>query len=252
MGEKITLDLQNREVHGKKVARLRREGMIPGVVYGSGIDPVSVMAPAKIIEKTYYQAGKHHPVYVNVGGKRRIAMIKDVDLDPVKRFVRHISFHAVKQNEKVEAEVPVHLVGEGESAAEKAGLIVLQNIDRLEVSAFPMDLPDALEVSIVELAKPGDRITVGDIPLPASVELVDHAAEQQVQEGEESHSVNDLVVATVYEPSALQAANEEAGGDAEPEDVEKVDAEHGEDTPQDSHGAEDAPGGKAQNQPKGD
>lgn len=252
MGEKISLDLEARDVHGKKVARLRREGLIPGVIYGSGFEPVSVMAPSRIVEKVFATAGKNHPVYINLAGKRRIAMIKDVDLDPVKRFMRHISFHAVKQNEKVEAEVPVRLVGEGESAAEKAGLIVLQNIDRLQVSAFPMDLPDALEVSIVELAEPGDRVTVGDIKLADNVELVDHAAEQPVQEGDEAHSVTELVVATVYEPSALQAANEDAGGGAEAGDEAAVKADNGEDTPQDTQSAEDTPGGKAQNQPKGD
>lgn len=251
MGEKITLDLQPREVRGKKVARLRREGLVPGVVYGSGLDPVTVMAPANVVEKVCSQAGKHHPVYVTVNGKRRIAMIKDIDLDPVKRFVRHVSFHAVKQNEKVEAEVPVRLVGEGESAAEKAGLIVLQTIEHLEVSALPMDLPDALEVSIVDLAEPGDRVTVADIKLPANVELVEHV-DQAHQDDNETPGITDLVVASVYEPSALQAANEQAGGTAAPEDVENVDAEHGEDTPQDTQAEEDQPGGKAQNQPKGD
>lgn len=252
MGEKITLDLSAREVRGKKVARLRREGMMPAVVYGSGLDPIAVMAPVTLVSKVCSEAGKHHVVHLNIDGKRRIAMIKDVDLDPVKRVIRHVSFHAVKQNEKVEAEIPVRLVGEGESAAEKAGLIVLQTIDRLQVSAFPMDLPDVLEVSIVKLAEPGDRLLVGDIEIPANVELVDHAAEQSSGDDEESHSITELVVASVYEPSALQAANEAAGGDAEPEDAEAVDAENGEDTAEGTQSAEDAPGGKAQNQPKGD
>jgi hypothetical protein len=88
------------------------------------------------------------------GAKKRIAMIKDVDYDPTRHgYIRHISFHAVKANEPVVAEVPIHLVGEGESAAEKAGLIVLQALDKVQVKALPMDLPEAIEISIVGLEK---------------------------------------------------------------------------------------------------
>lgn len=248
MGDKISLDVNERNVHGKKVVKLRREGLVPGVVYGQGFEPVPIQAIQQVIDKTYHQAGKHHPVHLTVDGKhRRIAMIKDVDTDPVKHSIRHISFHAVKQNEKIEAEVPVHLIGEGESAAEKAGLIVLQNIDKLEVKAFPMDLPDALEVSIVDLAEAGERVTVADIKLPENVELVDNNSGRE-EEGEE-HSITELVVASVYEPSALQAANEAAGGDAEDESA--VEAENGGESESDQAG-EDQPGGKAQNEPKGE
>lgn len=224
MGEKITLQLDERTVHGKKVVVLRRAGLVPGVMYGQGFEPIQVQATQQMIDKIYRTAGKHHPVYVTVAGKKRIAMIKDIDTDPVKNVICHVSFHAVKQNEKIEAEIPVHLIGEGESAAEKAGLIVLQMIDKLEVKAFPMDLPDALEVSILELAEAGDRVTVADIKLPENVELVDDIA-NQTEDDEESRSITDLVIASVYEPSALQAANEAAGGDAE--EVAEVEAENG-------------------------
>lgn len=224
MGEKITLSLDERSVHGKKVATLRKDGLVPGVIYGQGFAPISVQAAQQVVDKIYRTAGKHHPVYVTISGKKRIAMIKDVDTDPTKNLIRHISFHAVKQNEKIEAEVPVHLIGEGESAAEKAGLIVLQMIDKLEVKAFPMDLPDALEVSIIDLAEAGQRVTVGDITLPANVELVDDIA-NQTEDDEESHSITELVVASVYEPSALAAQNDAAGGDAE--DEAEVESDNG-------------------------
>lgn len=248
MGDQISISLEVRTLHGKKVAQLRKQSIVPGVIYGPGFDPISVQAVQQVIDKTYRSAGKHHPVYVSVAGKKKIAMIKDIDIDPVKNIVRHISFHAVNQNETVEAEIPVHLIGEGESAAEKAGLIVLQTIDKLNVKALPMDLPDALEVSIIDMAQPGDRVTVADITIPKNVELVDHAAEQSSGDDEESHSITELVVASVYEPSALAAANDAAGGDAvEEADVE---SEHGEDTVQDSQAEESRPGGKGQDEPK--
>jgi len=146
-------------------------------------------------------------------------MIKSVEYDPAKHgVIRHVAFHAVRADEPVHAEVPVRLVGEGESAAERAGLVVLQTIEKLEVKALPMDLPEALEVSILELAEAGDRVTVGNIVLPQGVEIVEHS-DGHADEDEETEkpSIMDLVVASVYEPSALQAANEAAAGAAQDE-----------------------------------
>lgn len=226
MGSKIELKLDEREVRGKKVAKLRKESIVPAVVYGAGMKPVSVQAHHNVLEKVYRQAGSHTPVHLTIGSKKRIAMIKDVEFDVIKHTINHMSFHAVKANEPVHAEVPIHLTGEGESEAEKAGLIVLQSLERIEVKALPMDLPEALEVSIVGLAEAGDRLTVADIVLPTNVELVEHV-DQGAGDDEEHHSITELVVATVYEPAALQAANEEAGGDAEDASADTVEAEQG-------------------------
>ncbi|HET6622404.1 MAG TPA: 50S ribosomal protein L25 [Candidatus Saccharimonadales bacterium] len=253
MGDKVNLKLTKREVHGKKVKNLRRDGLVPGVVYGPGTEPIAVQAPDNLVAKAYREAGRHHPVYLDIEGKKKIAMIKHADVDPVKNNLRHLSFHAVKQNEKVEAEIPVRLKGEGESEAEKAGLIILQNIEELEVRALPMDLPDFLEADITGLKESGERVTVGDIKLGAGIELVDKVTQQKADaddedDDEQEHSVTELVVASVWEPSALQAANEAAAGDAE--DESEVESENGEDTDQESQAGEDKPGGKDQAEPK--
>lgn len=249
MGNKIELKLDERVVRGKKVAQLRRDSITPAVVYGPGMDPVSVQAPHNVIEKVCRAAGSHSPVHLTIGSKKRIAMIKDVEYDVVKHTINHVSFHAVNAKETVNAEVPIRLTGVGESAAEKAGLIVLQSLEKIEVKALPMDLPEVLEVSIVSLAEPNDHMTVADITLPKNVELVDHVADPNADEDVEHHSVTELVVASVYEPSALQAANDAAGGDATG-DTDEVDAENGSDTPQDTQAGESKPGGKLQDEPK--
>jgi len=238
MGDKINLKLDVREQQGKKVARLRQEGFVPGVVYGHGFDPILVKSDYGTIEKVVREAGKHTPVHVTIDGKQKITLIKDIDRNPVKNRIRHVSFHAVKANEVVHAEVPIHLIGEGESAAEKAGLIVLQAIETVEIKAKPANLPDALEVSIANLETDEDKITLADITLPEGVEYAD--VDQDLE----------LVVANVYEPAALEAANEAAAGDATEEDVAEVEAEHGSDTPQDSQAEESRPGGKLQDEPK--
>lgn len=223
MGDKITLKVDERTAHGKKVAKLRNEGLTPGVVYGAGMEPVSIQTLSGDLKKVVASAGKHTPVHLT-GKTRRIAMIKDADIDPAKNTIRHISFHAVRADQPVVTEVPIRLVGEGESEAEKAGLLILQTLDRIEVKALPMDLPEAVEVSVLALAAEGDKLTVADITLPSGVELVEHDSGHH-EEDEEQHSVTELQVASVWEPSALAAQNEKAAGDAE--DESEVEAENG-------------------------
>ena len=247
MGDKITLKLEERTAHGKKVRALRREGFVPGVVYGPATDPISVQADSVVIGKIYAAAGKHAPVHLTIGTKKKIAMIKDVEINPVRNSIAHISFHAVKANEPVEAEVPIRLVGEGESEAEKAGFIILQNIESIEVKALPMDLPDALELDITGLKEAGEKLTIADVKIPENVEVVEHESGHG-DEDEEQHSITELQVVAVWEPSALAAQNDKAAGDAE--DESEVEAENGGDTDQESQAEESMPGGKQQDEPK--
>lgn len=213
MGDKVNLALDMRTAQGKKAAKLRKQGLVPGIVYGHGFEPIMVQSEYNVIEKAVREAGKHTPVYATIDGKKKITMIKDIDRDPVKSRIRHVSFHAVNANETVTAEVPIRLTGEGESPAEKAGLIVLQAIEQIEIKAKPADLPEALEVSISKLESTEDKLTLAELTLPKGVEYAD--IEQDL----------DLVVVNVYEPAALQAANDAAGGDAE--DESEVEAENG-------------------------
>jgi large subunit ribosomal protein L25 len=232
----ISLALDTRTAEGKQVKKLRAEGFVPSVVYGGTTAPISTQSAFVETSKVVQAAGKHSPVHLTVDGKKKLAIIKNVDVDPVKHLVRHVAFHTIKQNEKIVTEVPIHLIGIGESAAEKAGLVVLQAIEHIEIRALPANLPEALEISIVDLAGTEDKLTLDDIKLPEGVEFADH--EQDVE----------LVIANVYEPSALQAANDAAGGDAV--DESEVTSENGEDTDQTSQAEETQPGGKKQDEPK--
>ena len=247
MGDKITLNLDLRTLQGKKVKQLRKEGLVPAVVYGAGLDPINVQAAMNVIDKVIRDAGKHTPVHLIIGTKKEIAMIKDVESDPVKGLTRHVSFHAVNQNEPVIAEVPIRLIGQGESEAEKAGLIVLQAVDRIEVRALPLNLPEALEVSIANLKIAGEQLTLGDITLPKDVTFVEHTTGHE-EEDEEAPKLTDLVIASVYEPAALEAANDAAAGDATLDD--EVVADNGSDSDQTSQAEETKTGGKGQAEPK--
>lgn len=217
MSNTISLALESRTATGKKVAKLRAAGYVPSVVYGGTADPISTQSLIVETTKVAHQAGKHSPVNLVIDGKKKLAIIKDIDFDPTRHTVRHVAFHTIKQNEKIVTEVPIHLTGEGESAAERAGLVVLQAIEHVEIRAIPANLPEALEISILELETTEDKLTLADLKLPEGVEFADH--EQDVE----------LVIANVYEPGALQAANEAAGGDAE--DESEVVAENGAEEP---------------------
>lgn len=232
----ISLKLTKREAHGKRVALLRQEGFIPSVVYGGHDEPVSTQSANVETSKVVRDAGKHTPVHLTIDGKKKLAIIKSIDFDPVKHRVTHISFHAIKQNDVITTEVPIILTGQGESDAEKAGLIVLQAIESVEIKAKPADLPESFELSIAHLASDEDKITLHDITLPEGVEYAD--VEQDL----------DLVVANVYEPAALEAANEATAGDAV--DEAEVEAENGSEDLEGTQDPETKPGGKLQDEPK--
>lgn len=166
----ITLKLTERKELGKAVKALRRDGVVPANIYERGKESIAVSANFMELTKVYGQAGKHHPVELTVGSKKYLAMIKDVDLDPVKNSLRHVGFHAVNRNEKVEAEIPVKI--EGEVPAERMGLMVLQNLDTVEVEAIPGNLPDELVVDGAKLVEDGDKVTVADIKLPEGVTML--------------------------------------------------------------------------------
>ncbi len=213
--QNMSLKLEKRTVNGKQVFKLRDEGQVPSVVYGGSAEPISTQSPIVETTKVAHEAGKHSPIDITIDGKKKLAIIKSIDYDPVKHVLRHVAFHTIKQNETITTEVPVVLVGLGESAAERAGLVILQAIEHLEIKALPAKLPEALEISVADLATDEDRLTVGDIKLPEGVEFADNEQD------------TDLVIANVYEPGALQAANDAAGGEAEPEAAEEVATENG-------------------------
>ena len=200
----ITLKLTERSELGKAVKALRRQGIVPANIYERGKESQAVSAKYGEIAKVYHQAGKHHPVELDIDGKKRLAMIKDVDINVAKNTVRHIAFHAVKRNERVEAEVPVRL--EGDVPAEKTGLLVLQNMDTVIVEAIPANLPNELVIDASKLVEDGDKVTVADINTIDNVTII---------------SDSDIMVFSVETPKdQIAAANAALEDEKSAEDVE--------------------------------
>ncbi len=206
----IALKATERKELGKRVKALRRQGIVPANVYEKGKPSQAVSIDFIALTKAYRQAGKHHPIELDVDGKQHLVMIKDIDVNVAKNTLRHVGFHAVKRNEKVVAEVPVRI--EGEIPAERVSLMVLQTLDTVEVEATPDNLPNELFVPGEKLAEDGDKVTVADIKLPDNVVMVSDLelpvatvetprdqiaeadaalAEQQAAEGTEPEQVTD-------------------------------------------------------------
>ncbi len=236
--DSISLTLEPRTVTGKAVKHLRSAGQIPAVIHDHGKDSVHVQGNAVAMLKVWRQAGKHHPVELTAGDQSFVALIKDAAFDPKKHLLTHIVFNAVDKNQKVEAEIPVrprYDEGNESSPAERAGLIVLAQLETVQVKAIATKLPDFLDYDAEKLVEVGDHVTVADLTIPDGVEL----------ETDLEHTM-----ATVYEPSALAAANDAAGGDAEPGDEESVESETESSAEVGTQDAEDKPGGKDQKEPK--
>jgi len=238
MSDQITLAVDQRETLGKGVKRLRKDGIVPGVIHDHGKESVHVQADYQSLYKAYVAAGKHHPVEVDAGSKKYTTIIKTVTFDPKYHSITHVVFGAIAANEKVDAEIPVHAVyaeGNDASPAERSGLIVLAQVDTVQVKALSKDLPDELTYDGEKLVNVGDQVTVEDLVIPAGVEV----------ETEPHH-----VLATVFEPSALAAANDDAGGAAMAGDEESVDADHESNAEANTQKDEIRPGGKEQKESK--
>ena len=113
----ISLKLDERTAEGKKLAKLRKDGFIPSIVYGGQDQPVMMQSPKVETTKVVHAAGRHTPINLTIDGKKKLAIIKNIDMDPVKHVLRHVAFHTIKQSDTITTEVPIMLVGQGESAA---------------------------------------------------------------------------------------------------------------------------------------
>jgi len=168
--QEVTLELKPRTIIRKGLNALKEDGMIPAVIHQPGSESLSVSGTKIDILKAYKEAGRRHPITIELNNKKMLTIVKNVDIDPKNQQIRHVVFGVIKQNEKVETEVSIDLIGDAPAA--KAGLQVSQVLDSVHIEAFPKDLPDNLEVSIENLLEIGDKITITDIKVPNGVTIL--------------------------------------------------------------------------------
>ncbi|MBR3115719.1 50S ribosomal protein L25 [Candidatus Saccharibacteria bacterium] len=184
------LALKKRELVGKKLKTLRAEGLIPSVVYG-GKEPVLAASEYVATEKVLTGAGYHSPIDLDIEGKKKLAIVKDIAIDPVSRKIVNIEFQAISAKEVVEATTPVVIVGFEESEASKLYHFALtQTLEELDVKAKPADLPKELTVDASTLKEVDDKLTIANIKLPEGVVFADKELNLE------------QVVASLYDPAA--------------------------------------------------
>jgi large subunit ribosomal protein L25 len=169
--KKLEIKLDLRQELGKQVQALRDAGRLPGVINENGKKSVSAVVGQREFEALYAEAGRTQPLEFSIDGKSHLGMIKEIDREPVKGRIIHFTIQAINRNEKVSAEIPVHLDEEGDVPARRTGLDVIAITHSFEVEALPHDLPEAILVDGAKLIEVGDRILVGDIKLNDGVEL---------------------------------------------------------------------------------
>jgi large subunit ribosomal protein L25 len=223
MAEHAKLDAEPRTVLGKKVKKLRRAGTLPAVVYGPMVDGAdSVQVNARDFEFTFRDVGYTGLIDLTTNGNTLPVFVREVQVHPVRRDILHIDFFAPNMRLPVEANVPVHTVGELEDGVESVAELTLGSFE-VTVSALPDLIPDEIQADISGLKEIGDQIVAGELPLPEGVELTSNEEEliaklDPIRE-EEEEEVEEEEVEEGAEPEMV-GEEEEAGEEDASEDEE--------------------------------
>ena len=152
---------------GKNVSALRREGILPAVLYGQGVESTPLCVSWKEFEKVLEEAGETSLVTLKLaGGQTHNVLIHDVAKDPLTLKPIHADFYAVRMDKPIEASVPLNFIGESPAVKNEGGILI-KVLHELEIEALPKDLPHEIAVDISRLEKIDDKIYVRDVPLPA-------------------------------------------------------------------------------------
>ena len=172
--EMIELNAEPRSVTGKKVGALRRESIIPGIIYGSTTENIPVQFDAKELTQVMQKAGRSSMVSVKVAGTPTPykAIFRDLQFNPIKRTLRHVDLQALSMTETVR--LPLHITLIGEAPISEDGGVVFQLLNQIDIECLPDDLVHALEVDISGLTEIWQSICIKDItPPPGITFLVD-------------------------------------------------------------------------------
>ncbi len=203
MSDAFTLEAQPREDVGKGASRrLRREGLVPAVIYGGDKPPQSVtMSHNQVDRSLENEAFYSHILTLKVDGTEEQAIIKDVQRHPYRRALLHLDFQRVLADQEISVNVPLHFLGEDVCVGVKTGGGTVSRVQtEVAITCLPKDLPEYLEVDVSEL-NVGDSVHLSDIVVPEGVTIT------ELTYGEE----HDAAVATVSILRIAEEVEEEEG-----------------------------------------
>ena len=205
----IVIEGQRREIFGRHVKNIRREGHLPGVVYGQGMDSIPIVLDAKSTQRIVTRLGPSTLINLNVDGKSYHTLLRDRQYNYLTGDIIHLDFLVVSLTETVKTAVSVQMEGEAPAVKDYNGILVT-NLESIDIEGLPMDLPNRILVDISVLAEIGDSISVGDLPLPPNITLHTDPNESVI-----------LVTSQVVEEVEEEVELLDEDLEAEPELVEK-------------------------------
>jgi len=218
MGE-VLLQVSKREVVGKQVKTLRREGLLPAIVYGRGISSIPISINSREANKILSAITSSNLVVIDIDGDKHTTLVREKQRDPVTGEVLHMDFYEVSMTEKLRTNVGLEFQGESPAVKELMGVLVTV-MESLEVECLPQDLPNQIVADLSTLEEIGDSLYVRDISLPPNVELISDIdglvvvisppAVEEIEEVEE-------VEITEEEPEVIERGKEEEVDESEEE-----------------------------------
>jgi len=167
------LKLEIRSDRGRHLQALRRQGRLPGVVYGHNVDPVTVMVDGREFIKAFQKVGRNQLLDLQLDNEPvRKALIREVQRSPRHGDLLHVDFYQVNLTEKIESEVPIELEGEVEIVS-KGEADLQRGLHALKVECLPTDLPPVITVDVSSLKEVDDEIRVKDLKIPPGCEILD-------------------------------------------------------------------------------
>lgn len=228
--EKKILKVQKRDTVGKAVRAMRREGIVPAIVYGKGKENQNLSVSLHDFDLVYREVGSSAVIALKIDGdSEKNVLIHDVSQNPVTNVPEHIDFYEVSMTEKITANVPLHFIGDSAAVIELQGSLIT-NKDEIEVECLPVDLPQNIEVDISVLSDFEKSIHVSDLSIPPGVEVKDDPEElvanvEPPRSEEELAELEEPVEAPEMEV-AEEGAEVEEGAEAE-EGAERAEGEEG-------------------------
>ena len=214
------LNANERTLRGSHVKALRREGILPAVVYGAGIESKAIELDQHEASKILSTVGGSTLVTLNIGKEKHQVLVREIQRDAIRLDILHVDFLKVAMDVKIRTMVPVELVGEAPAVQELGGLLVT-GLSEVEVEALPSDLPEKVSVDVGALVGMDDNITVADLVFGENVEVLTSLDEliasvvYQVEEEIEEEEIEEIIEEEV-EPEVIEKGKreeEEEGGE---------------------------------------
>lgn len=160
--EKVSLKADLRTVFGKKLNKIRKEGLVPANIFGPDFKSKSISVVYKDLVKTYKKVGETGIIYISLDKETIPVLIKSIQKHPLSSLLLHIDFRKVDLSKKIEANVPVKAVGVSEAVSQKAGVLLFQS-ETLLVEALPEDIPSQIDIDISVIKEIGQEVKVSDL-----------------------------------------------------------------------------------------